>query len=283
MTEQRRQFDDSQFTPEEIRQRVDRLNRMAEALIQNDPQRAGELCKQAIEMAGSADGNEALLASLAQSHFLIGRLLAGKGDYHQSTIFYLQAQSMFEESGAEADNGRALNAIGLNYSLLGAYPESLQHLLKAGEIFHRLKLVEQEAEVLNNLGLLNLFLENPLKASKLLNAGLEIAQRTHNSRLQAELLNRLSMTACGLKDYTHAVEYGLRSVEIYQRMKNHQGEIEALNSVGDAYLARNDYGRALEGAKGCIRACMVHLEEQGRVKNAFKEPFRRRKPWKLDA
>ena len=243
--EQRTQLEESRLSSEEIRQRIDRLNRMAEALIQSDPQGAHELCKQAIEMAGKENGDQTLLTSQAKSHFLLGRLLADKGDYHQSTIFYLQAQSMFEETGAEAENGRALNAIGLNYSLLGAYPESLQHLLKAGEIFHRLNLPEQEAEAVNNLGLLNLFLENPLKASKLLNAALEIAERLHNRRLQAELLNRLSMAATGLKDYTRAIEYGLRSVETYQRMQNHQGEIEALNSVGDAYLARNDCERAL--------------------------------------
>ena len=47
--------------------------------------------------------------------------------------------------------------------------------------------------------------------------------------------------------------------------------------VGPTY----DYGRALEGARGCIRACMIHLEEQGKLKNAFKSPFRRRKPWRL--
>ncbi|MDH7569703.1 MAG: hypothetical protein QHJ73_08970 [Armatimonadota bacterium] len=41
------------------------------------------------------------------------------------------------------------------------------------------------------------------------------------------------------------------------------------------------YGRALEGASGCIRACMVHLEEQGKLQNRFKAPFRRAKPWKL--
>lgn len=41
------------------------------------------------------------------------------------------------------------------------------------------------------------------------------------------------------------------------------------------------YGRALEGARGCIRACMVHLEEQGKLKNKFKKPFRIRKPWRL--
>jgi Pyruvate/2-oxoacid:ferredoxin oxidoreductase delta subunit len=47
--------------------------------------------------------------------------------------------------------------------------------------------------------------------------------------------------------------------------------------VGPQYV----YGRALEGARGCIRACMIHLEEQGKLKNAFKNPFRRRKPWRL--
>ena len=39
----------------------------------------------------------------------------------------------------------------------------------------------------------------------------------------------------------------------------------------------------LEGAKGCIQVGMIHLEEQGKLKNAFKAPFRRRKPWRLEA
>lgn len=38
---------------------------------------------------------------------------------------------------------------------------------------------------------------------------------------------------------------------------------------------------AIEGARGCVRACMIHLEEKGRLGNAFREPFRRRKPWRL--
>ncbi len=44
------------------------------------------------------------------------------------------------------------------------------------------------------------------------------------------------------------------------------------------------YGRAIEGACGCIRACMVHLEEKGILKNKFDRPFREkgRKQWKID-
>ncbi len=43
------------------------------------------------------------------------------------------------------------------------------------------------------------------------------------------------------------------------------------------------YGRALEGARGCIRACMIHLEETGRISRTFKNPFRKRKPWKIES
>jgi hypothetical protein len=42
-----------------------------------------------------------------------------------------------------------------------------------------------------------------------------------------------------------------------------------------------EYGRALEGARGCIRACMVHLEGQNKMANKFASPFRQAKPWKL--
>ncbi len=42
------------------------------------------------------------------------------------------------------------------------------------------------------------------------------------------------------------------------------------------------YNNAMCGGRGCIRACMVHLEEQGKLKNTFKQPFRVRKPWKLE-
>jgi len=39
---------------------------------------------------------------------------------------------------------------------------------------------------------------------------------------------------------------------------------------------------AIGGARGCMRACMIHLEEQGKLGNTFEKPFRIRKPWKLD-
>lgn len=38
---------------------------------------------------------------------------------------------------------------------------------------------------------------------------------------------------------------------------------------------------AICGGKGCVRACMVHLEKQGKLTNRFKLPFRIRDPWQM--
>lgn len=35
------------------------------------------------------------------------------------------------------------------------------------------------------------------------------------------------------------------------------------------------------GARGCIRACMDHLEKTGRIEAKFRNPFRKKKPWLL--
>jgi len=57
------------------------------------------------------------------------------------------------------------------------------------------------------------------------------------------------------------------------------GEVHAAQKykVGPTDL----YGRALEGGRGCMRACMVHLEEQGKLTNTFSQPFRRRPQWQI--
>jgi len=41
-------------------------------------------------------------------------------------------------------------------------------------------------------------------------------------------------------------------------------------------------GQAVCGARGCTRACMMSLEARGVIKNQFKKPFRRHRPWQVD-
>ncbi|MDF2613108.1 MAG: hypothetical protein K0S71_894 [Clostridia bacterium] len=39
---------------------------------------------------------------------------------------------------------------------------------------------------------------------------------------------------------------------------------------------------AVEGARGCMRECYIHLEQTGRLTRKFENKFRTRKPWSID-
>lgn len=45
------------------------------------------------------------------------------------------------------------------------------------------------------------------------------------------------------------------------------------------YLRHNS---AIEGARGCMRECYIHLEKTGRLRKKFTSPFRKRPPWRID-
>jgi len=75
------------------------------------------------------------------------------------------------------------------------------------------------------------------------------------------------------------LEWGTLDIEAcskgFQGMKPYNRYNPFIGEPSPAIL----YSRAIEGGRGCIRACMIHLEKQGKLKNRFKEPFRKRKTW----
>ena len=62
-----------------------------------------------------------------------------------------------------------------------------------------------------------------------------------------------------------------------------EGALKAVVSIpynSSSYEMFNSSG-VIGGAKGCIRECMIHLEEKGRIMAKFRQPFRKKPLWKL--
>ena len=80
----------------------------------------------------------------------------------------------------------------------------------------------------------------------------------------------------------HEIEWG--KLDEMACEKGLQGGLNGeLNPFEGEYPRRYGYGRATEGACGCIRACMIHLEERRKIKNLFRNKFRTRPVWdKID-
>lgn len=77
----------------------------------------------------------------------------------------------------------------------------------------------------------------------------------------------------------HEVEWGKLN-ELACESGIHGGCHGEYSPFEQEYPRKYGYGRAIEGAVGCIRACMIHLEEKDRLKNKFKNRFRTRPLWK---
>ena len=62
------------------------------------------------------------------------------------------------------------------------------------------------------------------------------------------------------------------------------GQDRELNPFEQPYPRQYGYGRAVEGACGCVRACMIHLEQRKKLKCDFRNPFRKPgvKQWEVD-
>jgi ferredoxin len=80
----------------------------------------------------------------------------------------------------------------------------------------------------------------------------------------------------------HEIEWG-RLNEMACEKGIQGGLNKELSPFESDYPRLYGYGRAVEGACGCIRACMIHLEERKKIKNLFKNKFRSGKAWeKID-
>ena len=66
--------------------------------------------------------------------------------------------------------------------------------------------------------------------------------------------------------------------------KTHGREITRSDITPFYFKPRRLYntGESVCGGMGCLRACMIHLEQCGVLENRFEQPFRRRKPWRVD-
>ncbi len=88
----------------------------------------------------------------------------------------------------------------------------------------------------------------------------------------------VKVTVCG-----HEIEWG-KLDELACEEGIHGGADKSLSPFEGDFPRQYGYGRAVEGACGCIRACMVHLEQRNKLTKTFRNPFRKPgwKQWKID-
>jgi len=247
-----------------LTQKVDAYLRTAELFSSSDPQHALSLAHQALNMLAPATSDDhAALAKIAdlspadypggpEGRRTLGRALLLEArasiqleSYDQAIPAYLKSLECFAPGDDDDLIATALNGLGGGYLVIGAYPEALQHLLRALTLYRGLADQIGEAATRSNVGRLYLLLDDAPKALTHLEQALDLAQSTGNRRLEAEIHDNLCNALRQMGQIKLASAHGLRSIEMYQELQFHPGEAEALSTVGDLYLEQGDYGQAL--------------------------------------
>lgn len=228
-------------------QKIDTLLELGRVIGPEDPQRAIELAKQAVELSQTgehADPNH-YLRGLADGNYLIGSNHMQLGNYDDALAHLFHAKSLYETMKDTPAQALARNAIGVTYLYSGAYADALSFFLQAYKIFLEAGRPFRLANILDNIGLIYLRLGDLQRALTYLEESLRIAREAEDERACANALDNLCRVHTHLGAFQEALRRGQESLEIYRKIGVRWGEAEVLDNIGSVYLAMGDYDQAL--------------------------------------
>ncbi len=228
----------------DLREKVDLLNHLTQALRDSDAPRAVEFNRQAIQLSWQL-GKVPYKSGYASSLHNLGRLNLHLADYEVALSSTLEALTLLEELGELENQAAALDTIADIYLHLSDYASSLTYLLKARDIRETLDDRAGKVQVLHDLGNLYLHRGDYPTALHTLEEGAALAQGLAMQKLQADILSKCSAAHTALGHREEALRCGLESIHLNEQIGAPKSEAEALVSLGKAYQAQGEHTAAL--------------------------------------
>lgn len=118
---------------------------------------------------------------------------------------------------------------------------------------------------------------DPIYTGKICDRCMECVKNCHGKCISPT--ETIKKNICGVD-----VEWAKRDEMACSKAFREGGLNRELSPFDGNYPRKYGYGLAHEGSCGCIRACMVHLEERRKLTHGFREPFRKPgwKQWEID-
>ncbi len=114
-------------------QRIINLNLMAFELRQKDPEKAGVLAEEALELAKRADNRKGIAFALTTK----GYLLENTDDFAQALSCYLEALNLYIETGQSDKIAPLHYSIGSLYKTLGNYQKAIESCMTGLKIYEK--------------------------------------------------------------------------------------------------------------------------------------------------
>lgn len=161
-------------------------------------------------------------------------------------VYASQALRVADQKGLTMAAADSHDVIGMVFFHQGVYLQSLEHLLKAGEIFKSLHDDEKLAANLNQQGLVYYNIRQPALARSHHRQALGLYRETGRKNGIAYSLGCLGRLFEKQQQYDTALRYQRNALAFYEEIKDLQGIATILENIGSIYEDQGNYTAARE-------------------------------------
>ncbi len=222
--------------------RVDALLRLTWDLKSNNPGRALEFGKRALQKAESLEDDSKIAGALSR----IGVVYWQLGNFNMALDFHLEANSIYQRLGDNIGIARSLTNIGLIFLDQGHYEKALEYFFDAYPLYEEKDNLQGLAPVLNNIGLVYQYQRDYELAQTFHLRSLEIKNTLSDEKSRSFSLNNLGAVSKNTGDFESALDYFSQALNIRQSIGDKREIANTLRNIGNLFLVQNALEPALE-------------------------------------
>ena len=168
-------------------------------------------------------------------------------DFQKAIDYEKRLIPMAEKNGDKLELARIERFLGIAYSMMEQFPNSISHLKQALELFGSEEAIQEMAESYSQLGLVE---ENALNYQEALSA-FQKSESLH-TRLKSEADRAMELRRIGriyylrLNQYSEAERYFSQAYSIFSKLEENENTAETLLELGLVNEKRGDFAKALE-------------------------------------
>ena len=228
-------------------EKVERLNDLAYAIYNSDPEKTEQYAKDALELAKKINSNY----GIARSYNIIGISFHRRGNYDQAMRFYNQARTVFEKIDDKHKIASLNNNTGAIFEKLGNYDNALESHFQALKIWEEMDDLQHTSASLNNIGIIYEKQGSYDHALEYHFKSLKIKEELGDTRNAAFSYNNIGIIYEKLNKLDLALEYHLKALKIKEEFGEKQTIAVSYINIGNIYTGQLQNDKAMEY---CIKA-----------------------------
>lgn len=218
------------------------LNKIAGELRNEDPPKALEYARKAVDLSEELSNNQLIVGS----RILLGRIQTDLGNISDAIINLQLAKEIAENVNDVDLTAKCYKYIGRNYIIIRENNKALSYLIKADSLFTLINNETELAETTSLIGSAFHAMNDFDQALEYYLKTLEQDKLLKNEKGEASDYHNIGMTYMVKQDYPKAEEYYYKALKIKETLNDKLSTSITLLNIGSLYYYKNEYGQAMK-------------------------------------